>query len=331
MTDETTVEETGGSRAVAHGAWRIVLRIAPAGFLLLAYVIFAIVDTGHTFLTVDNQIYVALQIAVVALLAIGETFVIVAGGIDLSVGSVLALSGVVCALVLSSDHGYPIWLGIGAGLGVGGLCGLINGLLVTQAKLPPFIVTLGMMGICRGIAKIPSDGQTISGLPEPFTALGDSRVLWDLVPIPVLVLLVVAAIAIFTLRFTRFGRYCYAMGSNWEAARLSGVNVKLYMTLVFTICGLLAGLAGVVATARLGIGQPTGGIAYELDGIAAVVIGGASLMGGIGTVTGTMVGAWTMAVLRNGCDIIDVSQHWQDVVIGGAIIAAVLIDRLRRK
>jgi ribose transport system permease protein len=311
------------------GAMRLVLdKAGPAAGLVLLFLYFGLSTAG--FFTKDNLIYMALQIAVVALLAIGETFIIVAGGIDLSVGSVLALSGVTTALLLT--HDTPVALAILAGIGVGALCGLINGLLTTQAGLPPFIVTLGMMGICRGLAKIWTDAQNIdvSGSPT-FTRLGSERVLADWVPIPVLALIVVALISFFILRFTALGRYCYAMGSNKEAARLSGVNVKAYTTVVFVICGLLSGLAGVVQAARVGIGQPTGGMGYELDGIAAAVIGGASLMGGVGTISGTILGALIMAVLRSGCDLKGVSPHLQDVVIGGVIVLAVLVDRIRQR
>jgi ribose transport system permease protein len=311
------------------GAWRIVRlvvgRAGPAAGLVLLYLYFGFTAKG--FLTHDNHVNMALQIAVVALLAIGETFVIVSGGIDLSVGSVLALAGVVTALALAA--GKPVALAIAAGLGVGLVCGLVNGALITLMDLPPFIVTLGMMGICRGLAKLPTDGQTITDLPTGFVGLGSDRLAG--VPIPVLVLIVVALVSFFVLRFTAFGRYCYAMGSNKEAARLSGVNVKLQTTLVFVICSLLAGLAGVLQTARLAIGQPTGGMGYELDGIAAAVIGGASLMGGIGTIAGTMLGAAIMAVLRTGCDLRGVSPHLQDVVIGAAIVLAVLVDRIRQR
>ncbi|MBM3471644.1 MAG: ABC transporter permease [Armatimonadetes bacterium] len=308
----------------------IITRAGPGAGLLALFLYFGLTTEG--FFTKDNLIYMALQIAVVALLAIGETFVIVAGGIDLSVGSVLALSGVTTALLLTREPPVPVALAIGAGLGVGALCGLINGTLVTQAQLPPFIVTLGMMGICRGLAKIWTDAQNIdlSGSPT-FTRLGSERVLADWVPVPVLALIVVALVAVFILRFTALGRYCYAMGSNKEAARLSGVNVKLHTTVVFIICGLLAGLAGVVQAARVGIGQPTGGMGYELDGIAAAVIGGASLMGGVGTISGTILGALIMAVLRSGCDLKGVSPHLQDVVIGGVIVLAVLVDRIRQR
>lgn len=308
----------------------IIDKAGPAAGLITLFLYFGL--TTQTFFTKENQIYMGLQIAVVALLAIGETFVIVAGGIDLSVGSVLALSGVTTALLLTREPPIPVTPAIAAGIGVGAVCGLINGLLITQAQLPPFIVTLGMMGICRGLAKIWTDAQNIdlSGV-HSFTRLGSERVLADWVPVPVLVLIVVALGSFFVLRFTVLGRYCYAMGSNREAARLSGVNIKLYTTVVFVICGLLSGLAGVVQAARVGIGQPTGGMGYELDGIAAAVIGGASLMGGVGTISGTILGALIMAVLRSGCDLKGVSPHLQDVVIGGVIVLAVLVDRLRQR
>ncbi len=331
MSDGVQDPETTGPWAWAARAARLIMgKAAPALGLVLLFIYFG--ATTDRFLSPNNQIATTVQIAVVALLAIGETFVIVSGGIDLSVGSVLALSGVVTALLLSEDHfNQPVIVGVAAGIGVGALCGLINGLLVTKAKLPPFIVTLGMMGICRGFAKIPTDGQTIAGLPDAFNALGADRIFGNTIPIPIVILAVVALVSFFVLRYTRLGRYCYAMGSNWEAARLSGVNVNAHMTAVFVICGTLAGLAGVVQTARLGIGQPTGGIAYELDSIAAAVIGGASLMGGIGTISGTMLGAFIMAELRNGCDLKNVSTHWQEVVIGAAIVFAVLLDRIRQK
>ncbi len=308
----------------------IIARAGPAAGLIVLYLYFG--STTHGFFTKGNHVAMALQIAVVALLAIGETFVIVAGGIDLSVGSVLALSGVVTALLLTRPQPVPVAAAIAGGMGVGAVCGLVNGLLITQAQLPPFIVTLGTMGVCRGLAKIWTDAQNVDLSNAPaFTRLGSERLFADWVPVPVLVLLVVAVLAFLTLRFTAHGRYCYAMGSNKEAARLSGVNVKLHTTLVFVICGLLSGLAGVVQTARLGIGQPTGGAGYELDGIAAAVIGGASLMGGIGTISGTMLGALIMAVLRTGCDLKGLSQHWQEVVIGSAIVLAVLVDRIRQR
>lgn len=316
-----------GFRDLRRMAGTVLTTLAPAAGLALLFTFFSLTTKG--FLTRDNLITVGVQIAVVAILAIGQTFVIVAGGIDLSVGSVLALAGMVTALLLL--RGYPPGLSITAGIGVGGLCGLVNGLLVTWARLPSFIVTLGMMGICRGAAQIPTQAQATDVLPEAFTRLGHERLLHGYLPVPMLILLAVAVVAHFVLGYTRMGRYCYAMGSNLEAARLSGVNVRLYMTVVFAICGALCGLAGVVGSARLSIGDPTAGMGYELDAIAAVVIGGASLMGGIGTIAGTMIGALIMAVLRNGCDLNNIEPYWQAVVIGAVIILAVLVDRFRHR
>jgi ribose transport system permease protein len=322
--------QSSGVARLVRAVRTVIDKAGPAAGLIILFVYFGL--STHSFFTKDNQIYMALQIVVVALLAIGETFVIVSGGIDLSVGSVLALSGVTTALLLAREQPVPVVVAIAAGLGVGALCGLINGLLITQAQLPPFIVTLGMMGICRGLAKIWTDAQNIDlSNATGFTRLGSERVIADWVPIPVLVLIVVALISFLILRFTALGRYCYAMGSNKEAARLSGVNVNLHTTVVYVICGLLSGLAGVVQAARVGIGQPTGGMGYELDGIAAAVIGGASLMGGVGTISGTMLGAFIMAVLRTGCDLKGLSQHLQEVVIGAVIVLAVLVDRIRQR
>ncbi len=325
--DATGQPQKTGLGDVRRVAGTVLTTLAPAAGLVLLFGFFSLTTTG--FLTRDNLITVGVQIAVVAILAIGETFVIVAGGIDLSVGSVLALAGMVTALLLLAD--FPPSLSVAAGIGIGALCGLVNGVLVTWARLPSFIVTLGMMGICRGAAQIPTQAQATDVLPEAFTRFGHERLLQGLLPVPVLVLLGVAAVSHFVLRYTRMGRYCYAMGSNLEAARLSGVNVRAYMTLVFVICGALCGLAGVVGAARLSIGDPTAGMGYELDAIAAVVIGGASLMGGIGTITGTMIGAFIMAILRNGCDLNNVEPYWQAVVIGAVIIVAVLVDRFRHR
>jgi ribose transport system permease protein len=333
MSETRPVAEPSASAGLGRVVLQVLSGLAPAAGFVLLFVFFS--GTAKGFLTTGNLTTIAVQIAVVAILAIGETFVIVSGGIDLSVGSVLALSGMTTALILTRWHDAPagavVPASILAGIGVGALCGLINGLLVTYTGLPSFIVTLGMMGICRGLAKVPTDAQATPALTPDFTWVGSGRLLNGLLPVPVLILAVVAIASGLILRYTRLGRYCYAMGSNLEAARLSGVNIRFYMTVVFVICGLLAGLAGVVGTGRLTIGDPMAGRGYELDSIAAAVIGGASLMGGVGTIVGTMLGAFIMAVLRNGCDLKGISPHWQEVVIGCVIILAVLVDRLRHR
>lgn len=316
----------------AVASWRTILdRLAPLAFLVALSFLFG--SLKREFFTVENLLNIATQISVIAVLAIGETFVIVAAGIDLSVGSMVALTGCTAALLMKTPAlaGSYGWVAAAlAGILLGAFWGLFNGLLVTRAKLPPFIVTLGVMGIARGLALAVAHDRTISGLPDAFTRLGSYRV-GGAIPLLVLVMLVVAVLAHIALTRTRLGRYAYAMGSNLEATRLSGVNVGLYMTAVFVVCGTLAGLAGVMEAARTAIGQPTGANLYELDAIAAAVIGGASLMGGEGSITGTLIGAFIMAVIRNGCNLLVIPPSWQRVAIGAIIIIAVLWDHLRQR
>lgn len=293
--------------------------------LILMSVILTILSPS--FLTTDNLLSVALQTAIIAILAIGQSYVIITSGIDLSVGSVLALSGVVSSQLLVS--GLPIPLAILIGVLVGGLCGIINGFIITKGNLPPFIVTLGMMGVARGLALVLTDGLPVSGLPKAFTMLGNERIFF--IPIPVIFLIIVGIIASFVLSRTVFGRFVYAIGSNEEATKLSGININFHKILIYGISGLLAGLGGVLLSARLVSAQPTAGMSYELDAIAAVVIGGASLMGGVGTVTGTIIGAFIMGVLRNGLNLLNVSPFWQQIAIGVVIVLAVYIDQIKRK
>jgi ribose transport system permease protein len=271
------------------------------------------------FLTVPNLLNVAQQTAINAVIAVGMTFVIISAGIDLSVGSILAFSGVVLAQGLKA--GWPPALAILAGLGVGLLCGAANGLLITLGRLPPFIATLGMMSVARGAALLATDGRPISGFGEGFRWIANGHV----AGIPAPVVLMAAA---FTLRRTIFGRYVFAIGGNEEAALLSGVPVRRYKIAIYSTGGALAALSAVLLTARLNSAQPIAGISYELDAIAATVIGGTSLMGGEGSVLGTLIGALIMGVLRNGLNLLGVSSFVQQVVIGAVIIAAVLLDML---
>ena len=277
--------------------------------------------TPH-FLTVSNLLNVAQQTAINAIIAVGLTFVIISGGIDLSVGSLAAFSGVVMASLL--QRAVPMPLALLAGLGTGLGCGLVNGLLITKGRLPPFIATLGLMSVARGGALLYTDGRPISGFAEGFRWLSTGELLF--VPMPVVVMIVVYAIAHLVLKRTRFGRYAFAIGGNEEAALLSGVPVHFHKTMVYGVCGLLSGLAAVMLTARLNSAQPIAGINYELDAIAATVIGGTSLMGGQGSVIGTLIGALIMGVLRNGLNLLGVSSFVQQVVIGAVIILAVLMD-----
>lgn len=276
------------------------------------------------FLTLSNLLNIVEQSSVIAIIAAGMTFVIITAGIDLSVGSVLALSGVVMASLLQAD--VPLPLAIAASLGSGFLCGMLNGILITRGRLPPFISTLGMMSVARGAALLVTQGRPISGFSATFRQLASGEIFY--VPVPVLIMLIVYVVAGILLAKTSFGRHVYAIGGNEEAAVLSGVDVKKLKALVYGICGMLSGLAAAILTARLNSAQPIAGIMYELDAIAATVIGGTSLMGGEGTVFGTLVGALIMGVLRNGLNLLDVSSFVQQIVIGSVIILAVLIDMI---
>ena len=289
------------------------------GLLLLSGILWALTPY---FLTVSNLLNVAEQTAIVAIIAVGMTFVIITAGIDLSVGSVLAFSGIVMASALQA--GAPLIVGLAAGLGAGLACGLLNGLLITGGRLPPFIATLGMMSVARGAALMFTEGRPVSGFSESFRSLATGEVLG--VPFPVIVMVAVYIAAHIVLTRTRLGRYAYAIGGNEEATLLSGVSVKTYKTAVYGLCGMLSGLAAIILTARLNSAQPIAGIMYELDAIAATVIGGTSLMGGEGNVFGTLIGALIMGVLRNGLNLLGISSFAQQIVIGSVIIVAVLFD-----
>jgi ribose transport system permease protein len=286
------------------------------GLCLLLWIL-----TPH-FLTVSNLLNVLEQTSINAVIAVGMTFVILSAGIDLSVGSVLALAGVVMATLLQQQ--WPVAAAIGVGLLMGFAFGALNGLAIAWGRLPPFIATLGMMSIARGCALLFTEGRPVSGFDQTFRSLATARLLG--IPAPVVITAAVYLVARFVLSSTRFGRYVYAMGGNEEATRLSGVNVRLHKMLVYGVCGLTSGIAAVVLTARLNSAQPIAGIMYELDAIAAVVIGGTSLAGGEGGVGGTLIGALIMGVLRNGLNLLGVSSFLQQVVIGLVIVVAVLLD-----
>jgi ribose transport system permease protein len=290
-----------------------------AGLVALCLVLWA--ATPH-FLTVSNLLNVLEQTSINAIVAVGMTYVIISGGIDLSVGSVLAVAGI--ALALALQGGVPATAAVLVALATGTACGLVNGLLITFGRLPPFIATLGMMSVARGIALMLAEGRPISGFSEGFRALATARVL--IVPAPVLLTAIVYLVAHFVLTQTVFGRATYAIGGNEEAARLSGVHVRFHKTAAYGVAGLTSAVAAIVLTARLNSAQPTAGTMYELDAIAATVIGGTSLLGGEGTLIGALIGALIMGVLRNGLNLLNVSSFFQQVVIGAVIIGAVLID-----
>jgi len=285
------------------------------------------------FAEVENLLLVARQFSMFATMGVGMTMVILTGGIDLSVGSVLALSGCVAAKCMlglppHTDAHLVVLAGMVTGLATGLVCGIVNGLIVAKVGIPPFIVTLGMMSIARGLVYVITRGWPTE-VPDEFLFLGQGRI-W-IVPVPVVCMVVIAGGGALFLSRTRLGRHIYAVGGNDEAARLSGIYVDNVKLLVYALCGVLAGFAGITTASHLSIAQPNSGITNELDVIAAVIVGGTSLAGGSGTVLGTVIGAALMGVLRNGLVLLGVSANWQLVPLGIVIIAAVVFDQLRQR
>lgn len=297
-------------------------------FTALLLICISLSILSPNFLTAQNLIIVLRQISINGILAVGVTFVILSGGIDLSLGSVVALTGVVAALYAQSgDHSLPLAIGLGVATGI--LVGVLNGVIITKGKTAPFIVTLGMMTIVRGLALVVSGGRPVSNLPKSFNHIGGGNFLG--IPIPILILGMVVILAGIILNYTKIGRYVYAVGGNENAARASGIAVHKVKIFAYVICSGLAGLAGVILASRITTGQPNAGIAYELDAIAAVVIGGTSLAGGVGKVTGTLIGALMIGVINNGLDLLNISSYYQQIIKGVIIISAVLIDRRNSK
>jgi ribose transport system permease protein len=296
-------------------------------FLTLIVLFIALSLATPHFLTGTNLSSVVRQTAVINIMALGMTLVIVSGGIDLSVGSILAMAGLLGTMSIAK--GYPIGVGVLAGIAAGGFWGFANGSLITKLKINPFIVTLGTLGIVRGLTLIISNGLPVHELPENFSYLGEGNLLG--VPF-VLWLLLVCALAVHVLlEHTKLGRYAFTIGSNEAAAFYAGIPVSFHTTAVYAICGMLTGLAGMVEASRLMTGQPTAGQGYELQAIAAVVIGGGSLRGGEGSVTGTLIGAFIMGLLSNGSDLLEISPYLQQAIIGAVIILAVWVDELRKR
>lgn len=278
------------------------------------------------FLTPGNILNIFRQVSFNAILAMGMLMVIITGGIDLSVGSVVALAAVVTAsFVKTAGQLLPVPLAILVGLGIGALCGLINGLLITKGKLAPFIVTMVMMTMARGAAELFTKGRPVTGLLESFDFLGAGFILG--IPVPIYIMAIVVIITHFILTYTRTGRYIYAVGGNEQAAVASGLKVHRKKIFVYVYSGILAALVGIILTARLNSASPVLGNGYELDAIAAVVIGGASMNGGKGKVIGTVVGALIIGTISNGLDILNVSSYWQQIIKGIIILAAVLLDK----
>lgn len=293
--------------------------------LVLIVVILSVVNGD--FLTVGNIFNVLRQISINALIAFGMTFVILTGGIDLSVGSILALSSAFTAGLMAS--GMNTWLAVGIGL-IGGLVmGAINGLLITKGKVAPFIATLATMTVFRGLTLVYTQGRPITGFKEDFALLGKGYFLQ--IPMPIIWMVIAFAVLYIILKHTTFGRRVYALGSNEEATWLSGINTSKVKILVYSISGLLAAISGIILTSRLNSAQPTAGGAFELDAIAAVVLGGTSLSGGRGWIVGTLIGAMIIGVLDNGLNLLNVSSFYQQVVKGTVILIAVLLDRSKAR
>ncbi|AWW00331.1 ABC transporter permease [Arcticibacterium luteifluviistationis] len=280
------------------------------------------------FLSVANWTIIITQVSINALLAFGVTFVIITGGIDLSIGSIVAVTGVVAAS-LAQNGDYPVIVAVIGGLMAGLAFGLLNGFLVTKSKIAPFIVTLGTMTIGRGLALILSKGRPVSNLSDSFNFIGNGKIAG--LPVPIIILIIVFIICSIALRKTIFGRYIYAIGGNEDAAWASGISVDKIKLAAYAICGALAGLAGILLTARINTGQPNSGMGFELDAIAAVVIGGTSTTGGRGTMIGTLIGVLLIGVINNGLDLMNVTSYYQQVIMGVIIIGAVLMDSWNQK
>jgi len=327
MTTVTEAEQV----AVAGARRRQVLaRLGPFLGLIAVIAVFALMtDSPSQYLSVRNFRIVVAQTVIVALGAIGMTMIIVSGGIDLSVGSAIALTGVVTALGLRD--GMTPSLALLLGVGAGGVIGLVNGLAITRLKVIPFIATLGMLGVARGVAKWVADQQTVN-IPETWInelAVTFPRPEWLIVAPGVWLSVILAVLAALVLRRTVFGRRVFAIGSNEAAARACGIPVDRMKIWIYGLAGLLFGLSGVMQMSRLRQGDPTVAIGTELDVIAAVVIGGGSLNGGVGTILGSMIGASIMAVLRNGSQQMGWPNYIQEIIIGAIIVAAVAVDRVR--
>jgi ribose transport system permease protein len=294
------------------------------GLLLLCIVISII---SPRFLSVNNLLNVLTQVSVNAIIAFGMSFVILTGGIDLSVGSILAITGAIAASIIKGNGNFLV--AILAAVGIGALIGALNGLVISKGKLQAFIATLAAMTIFRGVTYVYTDGTPISGLDGAFLAIGNEDLLG--IPYPVILMILVFLLAWYVLTQTRYGRYVYALGGNEDSARLSGIDTNKVKTLVYVISGAAAALSGVIVTSRIGSASPNAGVGFELDAIAAVVLGGTSLAGGEGSITGTLIGAMIIGVLNNGLNLMNVSPFYQSIVKGAVILLAVLLDKKNSK
>ncbi|CTQ57830.1 MAG: ABC transporter permease [Roseibium album] len=312
---------------------RTHVRVESLAVLLALIIVMAFLSpvTGsgvRVFLTANNFFNIILASATFGILAIGATFVISSAGIDLSLGSVLGLASVTgAALVVTLE--LPWYFAIIGSLMAGAAAGAVNGFIITRGHVPAFIVTLGMLGIARGLALIISSGRGIYGLPEEILFLGQARPFG--VPTPVFIMLFVALASHYVLAHTPFGHHTLALGDNENSARATGINIRRQRMMLYTISGLMAGIAGLIFTARVNTGDPTAGLNYELLAITAAIIGGTNLFGGRGSILGTMIGALIMGVLQNGLNLMAVQAYYQQMAIGAVLIAAVWLDQIRTR
>ncbi|GHD05523.1 ABC transporter permease [Tianweitania populi] len=319
------------------GSERRRLLIQEYGIFIAFLILVVVLSVSNPyFLTAGNISNVLLQTSINGVLAIGMTFVILTRGIDLSVGSVVALAGIVSASFATtsataavSGAPYPVFVPIAVGLAVGVACGGVVGAIVSRFAVPAFVATLGMLSAARGLTLIYGNGRPVPALVPEFRWIGTGNILG--IPLPVVILAIVFAVSWWVLTRTRFGRYIYAVGGNPHAAKTSGINVTRIRFSVYVISGALAGLAGMILSARTGSALPQAGIAYELDAIAAVVIGGTSLAGGVGRVTGTLIGALIIGVMNNGLDLMGIQSYYQQILKGALIVGAVMLDQKRNQ
>ncbi len=294
--------------------------------LLGAVVVLSLVS--DTFLTVTNLMNVLRQVSINGILAVGMTFIILTAGIDLSIGSLMAVAAVIATSIVSHDPGAIGWALL-AGVAASGLLGGVSGTMSAKLNVAPFVATLAMMTIARGIALIYTNGRPIVVSSDPFKFLGQGYV--GPIPVPVLIFIAVTAVMGIVLYKTKFGRYVYAIGGNENASKISGIRVDRVKIWVYVINGILAGLAGILLSSRISSGQPNSGMGYELDAIAAVVIGGTSLFGGRGSLLGTIVGVLIIGVINNGLNLLDVSSYWQQIIKGLIIAGAVILDQRAKR
>ncbi|KPL78880.1 ribose ABC transporter permease [Ornatilinea apprima] len=292
---------------------------------LIIFIAFSLLN--ENFLSINNVLNIIVQSAIIAIIAVGQTMVILTSGIDLSVGSIVGAVGIGIGLLMVAGVSIPVAVVLGVIMGI--VFGLINGVIISYGRVPAFITTLGMMGIARGFGLALNEGKPVAGLPQSFEKIASTSVAG--IPSFVFYTLIIYVIMFFILERTKFGRHIYAIGGNRDAARLSGVKVKVVEMIVYLFSGLFSGLGAVLLTARLNYATPVAGTGYELDTIAAVVIGGTALSGGQGKIIGTLVGALMLGILRNGLTILNVSSFFQQIIIGAVIIIAVFMDKINEK